>query len=567
MGRRAVIYVRTSSEQQGEKCSPVEQEADCRQLADKQGLVVVNVYRDIERYRLKNKWVEPSGTRFDRPGLLAMLRDAADDQFDVILAWREDRLYRGMRAMLLVLETVQQHKLEVQLAMDTFDPATAPLKAWLAQVELDNIKERMTMGVKARLKAGKANSGQDRYGYKRVGEKIEVVPDEAEWVRQIFAWYIEGVPLLEMRKRLIAANAPQKQATITRRFPWATTSIQGILKGARDYADGVKIQRREGESFQIQTDSILDMETYKQFLEIKGKRVFPPTHIPKKDFMIRGLLYCPCGYRMATQISKTSRRHWDGDWKSGKIFGYYLCACRHPELLSPDCPRSVSNRKADQNVWEQVCSAINHPELLMDQARILVEELKDNVLVQNTDRELIEKELNTLFINRQWVITRARKGAILETEMEQQLSSMSIREVELKKQLTAVDEAIDMRLLIDWEAKVMQYFGDLQEGIRALNHIPDAPDEQLHVCELKRRIIETLVEKINVDRNHQFTVTIRLHILGILESSIENNGGTTSGTGGHWPTMSGGKQSQSLGITSSFRSKKGHIRVSAIWTM
>ncbi len=26
----------------------------------------------------------------------------------------------------------------------------APLKAWLAQVELENIKERMTMGVKAR---------------------------------------------------------------------------------------------------------------------------------------------------------------------------------------------------------------------------------------------------------------------------------------------------------------------------------------------------------------------------------------------------------------------------------
>jgi DNA invertase Pin-like site-specific DNA recombinase len=544
MGRRAVIYVRTSSEQQGEKCSPVEQEADCRQLADKQGLVVVNVYRDIERYRLKNKWVEPSGTRYDRPGLLAMLRDAADDQFDVILAWREDRLYRGMRAMLLVLETIQQYKLEIQLAMDTFDPATAPLKAWLAQVELDNIKERMTMGVKARLKAGKANSGQDRYGYKRVGEKIEVVPEEAEWVRQIFAWYIKAVPLPEMRKRLIAANAPQKQATIKRRFPWATTNIQGILKGARDYAYGVKIQRREGESFQIQIDSILDMETYKQFLEIKNKRVFPPTQIPKKDFLIRGLLYCPCGYRMATQISKTSRRHWDGEWKSGEIYGYYLCVCRYPELLSPDCPRSVNNRKADQNVWEQVCSAINHPELLMDQARILVEELKDNVLAQNTDSELIEKELNTLFINRQWVITRARKGAISESEMEQQLSSMSIQEVELKKQLTAIDEAIDMRLLIDWEAKVMQYFVDLQEGIRALNNIPDSSDEQLHASELKRHIIETLVEKINVDRNYQFTVTIRFHILGILESSIENSGGTASGGGGHWPLMSSGKQSK-----------------------
>jgi DNA invertase Pin-like site-specific DNA recombinase len=74
-----------------------------------------------------------------------------------------------MRAMLLVLEAVQQYNLTIILARETFDPAMAPLKAWLAQVELDNIKERMTMGVKARLRAGKANSGQDRYGYRRNG--------------------------------------------------------------------------------------------------------------------------------------------------------------------------------------------------------------------------------------------------------------------------------------------------------------------------------------------------------------------------------------------------------------
>ena len=47
----AAIYVRTSSEHQGEKASPDEQEADCRRLADEQSLKVVTVYRDIERYR------------------------------------------------------------------------------------------------------------------------------------------------------------------------------------------------------------------------------------------------------------------------------------------------------------------------------------------------------------------------------------------------------------------------------------------------------------------------------------------------------------------------------------
>jgi len=297
MSKRAVIYVRTSSEQQGEKNSPAEQEADCRQLAEREGLIVVNVYRDIERYRSRNKWVEPSGTRYDRPGLLAMLRDAGDDQFDVILAWREDRLYRGMRAMLLVLETIQQHNLTIMLANETFDPATAPLKAWLAQMELENIKERMTMGVKARLRAGKANSGQDRYGYRRNGDVIEVVPEEARWVRQIFAWFIDGLTKKEIRKRLIAENAPQKETTKERSVIWSHSSIEGILSAAEAYATGIKVQRREGEVFEIPVEPLIGMETYEKFLQVRRKPVkhfFPGL---KKYYLAPGLLYCACGSR------------------------------------------------------------------------------------------------------------------------------------------------------------------------------------------------------------------------------------------------------------------------------
>jgi hypothetical protein len=67
-----------------------------------------------------------------------------------------------------VLETIQEHKVTVMLA----HPKIAPLRAWVAQMELDGMKERMTMGVKARLKLGKANTGQDHYGYQRIGARL-----------------------------------------------------------------------------------------------------------------------------------------------------------------------------------------------------------------------------------------------------------------------------------------------------------------------------------------------------------------------------------------------------------
>jgi len=197
-------------------------------------LQVVRVYRDVEKYRVGNRLVEPSGSRPDRPALQAMLKDATRDKFDVILAWREDRLYRGIRAMLNVLETIQDYKIEILLAKENFDPKIAPIRAWVAQMELDGMRERMEMGVKARLRAGKANTGQDRYGYIRIGETIHLVEEEAKWVQKIFEWYIQKTPLNQIRQRLIAANAPQKGSSISRHIQWSRSSIQAILKSAKE---------------------------------------------------------------------------------------------------------------------------------------------------------------------------------------------------------------------------------------------------------------------------------------------------------------------------------------------
>jgi DNA invertase Pin-like site-specific DNA recombinase len=564
MAKRAVIYVRTSSEQQAEKNSPIEQEADCRQLAEQKGFVVVNVYRDIERYRVKNKWVEPSGTRYDRPGLLAMLRDAADDQFDVILAWREDRLYRGMRAMLLVLETIQQNRISIMLARETFDLATAPLKAWLAQVELEHIKERMTMGVKARLRAGKANSGQDRYGYQRNGEIIEVVPEEAQWVRQIFEWYIDGVPIKIMRKRLIAANAPQKMATNARQIRWSVGAIGAILHAAKEYTTGVKIQRREGESFSIQHEPILDVKTYQRYLKVKQKYTFPVRNIPRDDFLLRGLLFCPCNYRMQVQINRPDREKWDGQWIPGKLSGLYICSCRHDELVSPECPNHVNYRDADAEVWRQVCAAISNPDFLVEQARLIVEELKNHAMLFSSEKERLEKTLGNLFMDRQWVITQARKGVITEEAMETQLKEMSLLEVKLKGELGSLQQTIDERVLREWEPKVRQYLDDLQEGLQVLNSTPETLQEQAKVLDLKRRTIEMLVEKVVVDRSLQYTVTIRLDLLNLLEND-RNSGGASSSSGG---TLPSGNPAKRFAFANKHRGngmQLGQIRITAAW--
>ena len=57
--KRAAVYIRTSTELQGQKASPEMQEQDCRALAEREGLEVVHVFSDTERYRSGGRLVEP----------------------------------------------------------------------------------------------------------------------------------------------------------------------------------------------------------------------------------------------------------------------------------------------------------------------------------------------------------------------------------------------------------------------------------------------------------------------------------------------------------------------------
>jgi site-specific DNA recombinase len=516
MARKAVIYVRTSSESQAEKSSPAEQEADCRHLAEEKGLTIVRIYQDIEKYRVKNKLVEPSGSRSDRPGLLAMLKDASMGEFDVILAWREDRLYRGMRSMLNVLDVVQKYKLNILLAKETFDSRIAPLRAWVAQMELDGMQERMNMGVTARLKAGKANTGQDRYGYIRVGEKIHVVEAEARWVRQIFEWYIQGVPLLQIRERLIAANAPQKGSSIPRRIQWARSSLQTILQSAREYAYGFKEQSRVGVTYQIPVAPILDLPTYELFVKVRAENKTYPAHHQEHDYLLAGHLKCACNLTWRARTA-TKRRNRKGEQVERKTpIGMYFCPQLHRELRPSTCPKSVSAKRAEDQVWEKLSEFILNPAHLCAQAKALVEEMQADHGKLQRDLRQVREELQALALARHEFINRARKTRMNDDDFGMQIGEFTDKEVGLKRKLAAIGQDLKTYSDLDWEAQFNTYLVDLQTGIKALKDtLPQTPEERHQLFGLKKRIVDLLLMEATIDDDREIQIKISLGILKV----------------------------------------------------
>lgn len=487
MTRRAVVYIRTSSETQGEKSSPVEQKVDCRRLAEENGLDVIRVYSDVEKYRVGNRLVEPSGSRSDRPGLSAMLKDGTRDEFDIILAWREDRLYRGIRAMLAVLETVQDYKIEILLAKENFDSKIAPIRAWVAQIELDGMKERMEMGVIARLKAGKANTGQNRYGYVRIGEQIHIQEEEAKWVRNIFAWYIQKTPFMQIRKRLTAARAPQKGISIPRSIQWSRFSIQAILRSAREYAYGFKTYSRAGQIFHIPVAPIIDISTYELFVKMREENKTYPKHRRQNDYLLSGHLKCACNltWRARTATHRNSRK---GEWVERKtLVSTYFCPQPHKEIRSPECPKSVSAKRAETQVWEKLYEFVMNPDFLLAQAKDLVKQLQQRYEHLQEDRGQILEELEKESNKRQQVITEARKKMRADAEFDARMRELYTVEERLKRRLTAIEQEVDTYPRLDWEEKVNEYVTDLQAGSIELNNtIAKTPEEQHRVFLMKK---------------------------------------------------------------------------------
>src|ERR1043165_4927298 len=194
MRKLAAIYVRVSRayKEDDERVTIAAQLADCEALCQEHGYTVVARYIDKDKYRVKGALVNPSGARKDRPAYLKMLKAARMGEIDVIVAWKEDRLYRGMYAALPLCEVLDERRneLRVELVKEKFDRQMLGIKAAIAKLELDNIRDRMVMGRKVRIERGEPAGGPLRYGYyKDENKRIMINNAEAGIVRKIFDWY------------------------------------------------------------------------------------------------------------------------------------------------------------------------------------------------------------------------------------------------------------------------------------------------------------------------------------------------------------------------------------------
>ena len=358
MTKRAAIYVRVSSEQQAHgkgdkgkidklpekdepKTSPIAQEKACRVWCQERGYLVADVYPDVEKYRASGRLVEPSGTRADRPQLRRMMADADAGRFEILIAWREDRLYRAFRPMLDVLDCIERNSITVELTNDSFDPRFAPIKAWAAKLELEAKHERTTMGMIGRLEKGKPGNHPPLYGYRLADDHYELDPLEAPWVTQMWRWYAEGHKVSEIRRRLIVEGAPQRSAT---KHHWHPAVIQKYIH-TDSYYLGITDVEIAGQRFEVPTPILVDAATAARVKARRESYKIYPAGNQKALALAAGKVYCQaCGVRMRV-YSTTSR---------GKAYIYYCCRNYSRGLPIAGCAGNIPLTSLDNQIWAKV---------------------------------------------------------------------------------------------------------------------------------------------------------------------------------------------------------------------
>jgi site-specific DNA recombinase len=230
--RRVALYARVSTEQQARDNTIASQVATLREriAGDGDQLEPDDAYVD-EGY---------SGSILLRPGL-ERLRDAvATGAIERVYVLAPDRLARRYAHQVLLMEEFRRAGAEVTFLNHPIggtaeDDLLLQVQGVIAEYERAKILERSRRGRRHAARSGLLSAFTTapfgyRYVPKAVGggsARFEVVPEEARFVRLIFAWVgLERVSLREVCRRLKQAGCLTRRGTTL----WYASTLHGMLR-------------------------------------------------------------------------------------------------------------------------------------------------------------------------------------------------------------------------------------------------------------------------------------------------------------------------------------------------
>ncbi len=232
---RMAAYCRVSTDSAEQKTSyETQKQVYTDMIAKRKDWEMVGIYADEGI----------SGTRADkRPEFNRMIKDCLSGKIDYIITKSVSRFARNTVECLEYVRMLKARNIGILFEEQNIDTLKCDSELYLviyagfAQSESESMSKNITWAFRKNFEEGKVVINYKRMIGYRKGEdgKPEIVPEEAEIVRNIFDWFLSGKTPREIVDMLLADGIQTKCGKIK----WQVSSILRILKNEKFCGDAI----------------------------------------------------------------------------------------------------------------------------------------------------------------------------------------------------------------------------------------------------------------------------------------------------------------------------------------
>ena len=320
--RRVAIYARVSTEHEAQ-LSALENQKDWYKP----------ILESNPEWELVQMYIDEgiTGTPASkRSQFLRMIEDAEDGNFDLILTRDVPRFARNTVDTLQYTRKLKAIGVEVYFLNDnikTFDgdgELRLTIMATLAQDESRKTSIRVKSGQKTSMEKGTFYGNGNILGYDRVNKDMVINPEQAQTVRMIFDWYLDGWGIRKIQFELEKLG----RLTATGKKNWHAATVGHILKNpfycgtiiyrkqyVPDYLEQKKINNYgEVEQIRIQGthEAIVTEEEFNRVQQIMASHRKTQANNPSGQHKPSGarqpvdvwtkLMICRCGHQFNRKV-------------------------------------------------------------------------------------------------------------------------------------------------------------------------------------------------------------------------------------------------------------------------
>src|SRR4051812_34187281 len=561
---RAAFYARVSSEAQARDHTIDSQVAALREriIADGATAAPDNAYLDAGH----------SGSSLVRPAL-ERLRDAvAAGEIDRLYVLAPDRLARRHAHQALLMEEFRRAGVEVAflnrpIGAGPEDDLLLQIQGVIAEYERAQILERGRRGRRHAARSGSVSAlAGAPYGYRYITRergggvaRFEVVPEEARWVRLIFAWVgLDRLSLREVCRRLQQAGCRTRSGTPR----WWASTLHGMIENpaytgtamyGRFHAVEPKPRLRpvrnrlshsarpttrvpvpSAEWVAVPVPALVDpavAEAARAQLEENRRRKREQSRGP--GWLLQGLVVCRrCGYAYYGKATPgLAERHRPGPFG----YGAYRCIGSDGHRFDGQAVctnRPVRSDRLERAVWAEIETVLNDPRRIAHEHQRRLTDLAGEPA--DADVGKVERRIGAVRRGIGRLIDGYAEGVIERAEFEPRLADLRARVAQLEEHHTALAAAAQARR-------------DLTLVIGRLEDFSTKVRENLDLLDwaARREVIRLMVRRIEIDHG-QIEIVFRIPP----PSRGEGGGGRSRPrqhcTGEHHPAA--GEHDEALGL-------------------